>query len=79
MCISCREMRSKEELHRIIRTKEGTTILAKDSKICGRSAYICKNKECLKKAYKRGSVNKSLHIDCGNEIIESLIKEMEAD
>ena len=79
MCVSCREMKGKTELYKIVRTVDGEVTLDNNGTINGRSAYICKNMDCLKKANKRGSVNKSLHSERGNDIVMSLIKEMEAD
>ena len=48
-CVGCQEMKSKLELIRVIKTPEGEVTLDATGRKNGRGAYLCKNKECLKK------------------------------
>ncbi len=52
MCISCREMKPKKELLRIVSDKEGNIFLDTTGRANGRGAYICKSDECILKAKK---------------------------
>lgn len=51
-CIGCNEAKPKKELVRIVKSPEGEISLDLTGKKNGRGAYICNNKECLKKAKK---------------------------
>ena len=53
MCLGCREMMPKKEMTRIVRTVEGNIEIDYTGKKSGRSAYFCKNPECLDKALKK--------------------------
>ena len=52
MCLGCGEMKSKRELIRVVKSKEGDISLDLTGKRSGRGAYICKSVECLEKARK---------------------------
>ena len=75
-CVGCGEMKSKKELVRIVRTKEGEISLDPTGKKAGRGAYICNDVECLKKARKARRLEKSFSAQIPNEIYDSLEKEM---
>lgn len=51
MCVACRKMQPKKELMRIVSSEEGLKIDLK-GKAPGRGAYVCKNRECVDKAFK---------------------------
>ena len=44
MCTGCMEMKSKKELIRVVRNKEGEVSIDLTGKKPGRGAYICRNK-----------------------------------
>ena len=46
-------------------------------KMNGRGAYLCPNPECLKKAQKSKSLDRSLEVTIPEEVYERLVKEME--
>ena len=46
-CTGCREMKSKKEMIRVLRTSENEIILDATGKKNGRGAYICKKEECI--------------------------------
>ncbi len=56
-CTSCRTLKNKEELIRITKDFKTKEILINETgKIQGRSVYICKNKECIEKAFKKNKI-----------------------
>ncbi|MBO5837603.1 MAG: YlxR family protein [Oscillospiraceae bacterium] len=75
-CMGCRERRAKKELIRVVRTTEGSVILDFSGKANGRGAYICPQLECLKKAQKAKSLERSLEVPIPQEVYERLEKEM---
>ena len=48
-CMGCNEKRTKKELIRIVKQKDGNVEVDKTGKMEGRGAYICNNIECLDK------------------------------
>ena len=50
-CISCRQVKAKRELVRIVKTSTGLMVDAK-GKEPGRGAYLCKTRECWENALK---------------------------
>jgi len=57
-CVGCREVLSKKELIRIVRTSEGI-LVDPTGKLNGRGAYIHLQKDCWERALK-GSLSKAL-------------------
>lgn len=60
-CISCGELKNREELIKI--TKESTSgklVIQPNSTTFGRSAYLCYNQECINMAFKKNRINKIL-------------------
>ena len=77
-CMGCRERKAKKELIRVLRSPEGQVSLDFHGKQNGRGAYICPKAECLKKAIKSKSLERSLEIPIPEEIYAQLEREMEA-
>ncbi len=77
-CMGCRERKTKREMIRVVRTTEGTVCLDFGGKLNGRGAYICPDPECLKKAQKAKSLERSLEVPIPDEVYERLAKEMGA-
>lgn len=77
-CTGCREMKPKRELIRVVKSPEGEISLDFKGKAQGRGAYVCPNIDCLKKARKSKTLDKSLDITIPAEIYEQLEKKMEA-
>ena len=75
-CMGCRERKAKKALIRVVRTTEGAVILDFSGKANGRGAYICPQMECLKKAQKAKSLERSLEVPIPQEVYERLEKEM---
>ena len=71
-CVFCRTYKSKEELIRITKTKEGLIEINNDENIVGRSVYICKNIECVQNALKKKKIENSLKSNLPESIKEEL-------
>ena len=74
-CVGCGEMKSKKEMMRILKTAEGDIVLDVTGKKNGRGAYLCKSKECLKKARKNRGVERSFKMSISAEVYDNLEKE----
>ena len=77
-CMGCRERRAKREMIRVVRTPEGAVNLDFGGKMNGRGAYLSPNPECLKKAIRSKSLDRSLEVEIPEEVYGRLQKEMEA-
>jgi predicted RNA-binding protein YlxR (DUF448 family) len=75
MCVSCREMKNKRDLARVVRTPEGEIIIDKTGKKSGRGAYVCLNAACVEKARKEKRLDKALDKVIDNELYQSLLAE----
>ena len=76
-CMGCRERTAKKELIRVVRGTDGVVSLDFGGKLNGRGAYICPDPECLKKAQKAKSLERSLEVPIPQEVYDRLTKEME--
>lgn len=76
-CIGCQEMKSKKELIRVLKTCDEEIVVDTTGKKNGRGAYLCKNAECLKKARKTKSLERSLKVDIPTDVFEQLEKELD--
>lgn len=76
-CVGCQEMKNKKEMIRVIRTKEDEFLLDATGKKNGRGAYICPDRECLKKAVKNKGLERSFKQKIPETVYEALEKEME--
>lgn len=76
-CMGCRERKAKRELIRVVRRTDGTVGLDFSGKVNGRGAYLCPNTECLKKAQRAKSLERSLEVAIPEAVYAQLLKEME--
>ncbi len=82
MCVSCREMRDKKDLMRLVRTRraEGEDAFDveydKTGKKSGRGAYICASVECLARAKKTGAIYRALNARPEDALYEGLEREI---
>ncbi len=76
-CMGCRERTDKRNLIRVVRTPEGQVQLDFSGKLGGRGAYICPKAECLKKAQKAKSLERSLEVPIPEEVYGRLSREIE--
>ena len=78
-CMGCRERMEKRNLIRVVRTPEGEVKLDFSGKLNGRGAYICPKVECLKKAIKSKSLDRSLEVTIPEEVYDRLFREIEVE
>lgn len=78
-CMGCRERKAKRELIRVVRGTDGKVSVDFSGKLNGRGAYICPDPECLRKAQKAKSLERSLETPIPEQVYERLIKEVEAE
>ena len=76
-CMGCRERKAKREMIRVVRCTDGEVRLDFSGKLNGRGAYICPDSQCLKKAQKARSLERSLEVPIPEEVYDRLAKEME--
>ena len=76
-CMGCRERADKRDLIRVVRTPDGNVQLDFSGKLSGRGAYICPKAECLKKAQKAKSLERSLEVPIPEEVYGRLSREIE--
>ena len=77
-CMDCRERKAKRELIRVVRGTDGVVSLDFGGKLNGRGAYLCPDPNCLKKAQKAKSLERSLEVPIPEEVYDRLAKEMGA-
>ncbi|MBD7915676.1 YlxR family protein [Clostridium sp. Sa3CUN1] len=76
MCTGCMEMKPKKELIRVVKSPEGEVSVDLTGKKSGRGAYICKEKECLEKAFKTKRLSRNLDVAINEEIYNRLREEI---
>ena len=76
-CLGCREMKPKKELIRVVRSPEGEIGLDFKGRAPGRGAYICPDRECLRKAIKARALEKAFSAQIPEEVYTKLNEEME--
>lgn len=60
-CVGCGKLKSAKELIKLTKNfSDGRIILNPDSKIFGRSAYLCYNQNCIENALKKSRLNRAL-------------------
>lgn len=77
MCTGCMEMKPKKELIRVVRSTEGDISVDITGKKNGRGAYVCRNIECLEKAFKAKRLQKNLESQISEEIYNRLRDEIQ--
>ena len=71
MCVSCRQMKPKNLLVRIVNTENGV-VVDTTGKINGRGVYLCKCAECIAKAKKNKNFAKVNGFALDEQIISVL-------
>ena len=74
-CLACRERKNKNELIRFVKQKN-LVELDKFNKINSRGAYVCKNKECIKKVEDKNLLNRAFKMQLTNENKQIIFKEL---
>lgn len=76
-CIITKEQLPKQELLRIVRTKEGEVLVDETGKVNGRGAYIKKDLEVLEKAIKGKALERKLEIKIDGSVYDEIRKAIE--
>lgn len=72
-CIGCFEPKDREEMVKITRENKSNKIFINpNSKIFGRSVYLCYNKTCIENSLKKNKLAKFLKADLTEELKETL-------
>lgn len=74
-CISCKKQREKRDFLRVVRTKDMNILIDNEYKIFGRSAYICKDKNCIKNAFSKKRLEKALRVSQIDPNLKTRMKE----
>jgi uncharacterized protein len=62
-CVACRRRRRQEDLLRVARRPEGTVLPdAPGARAEGRGAYLCPDRDCIKRAVRSGRLNQALRL-----------------
>ena len=75
-CVGCGEMKGKKEMMRVLKTADGGICLDVTGKKNGRGAYICTQRECLRKARKNKGLERSFQCAVSGEIYKELLEEL---
>lgn len=68
-CVGCGELISRSSMIKIVKEHStGEVIVNPDSKIFGRSAYLCYNQNCIEQALKKKRINKALKINMSTDL-----------
>lgn len=76
-CIACREVKSKRELVRLVRTPEGALVIDETGKRNGRGAYLCRQHTCWETALKGGQISRALKMEIGEQERAILLAQMD--
>jgi len=76
-CAGCGALKDRTELIKITNDKQKNEILINpNSKIFGRSVYLCYNKSCIESAFKKNKISKFLKIPVPSELKGQLLDEL---
>ncbi len=75
-CLGCNSHKPKCELIRVVRLKDGSTVLDLVGKVSGRGAYICPDEACFKKARRSKRIEHILECEISDEIYDSMEREI---
>lgn len=73
-CVVTKEQRPKQDLVRVVATKEGLVSVDLTGKANGRGAYLTLEKSVIEKAIKTKALDKKLEVSIANEIYQELLE-----
>ena len=71
-CMGCNQKKDKNQLIRIVRSKDKEIFIDRTGKKDGRGAYICDDVKCLERLIKSKRLEKVFEMTISQEIYESL-------
>jgi len=72
-CIGCFETKNRDEMIKITRdSKSGEIFINPNSKIFGRSVYLCYNDTCIEQSFKKNKLARFLKSSLTDELKEKL-------
>lgn len=75
-CVGCMESKPKGELIRIACYEEKVSV-DPTGKAKGRGVYLCRDRECMEKARKRRSLQRSFGVEIPEEQMNNIFTELE--
>lgn len=75
-CIACRREFAKNELLRIVKSKDGVFSVDTTGKSDGRGAYICSSPDCAKKLFKAKLLDKVFKMSAPQDIYLKIEEEL---
>ena len=76
-CIGCWNIKERENLIKITAEANSSNVVIKpNSKIFGRSVYLCYNKSCIEKAFQKNKISKHLKTSVPQELKGQLLDEL---
>ena len=75
MCISCREMKEKKQMIRVVKNADGEIFADGTGKAAGRGAYICRAEQCQKKLADKKLLHKAFSMLVPDEVYRGVEEE----
>jgi predicted RNA-binding protein YlxR (DUF448 family) len=66
-CVGCKQITTKRELIRVVRTPDGSAEVDRTGKQAGRGAYLCANRGCWERALAQRQLNRALKMTLTDE------------
>jgi uncharacterized protein len=71
-CVSCRTVRPKRDLLRVVRSPAGEVAIDPSGRAAGRGAYVCRVAECIDNAITKGALSRALNTPLPPDLRETL-------
>lgn len=78
-CLVNNQMLPKEELFRVVKTRDGEVLLDLSNKINGRGAYIKRDEASIKKAKQKHILSKAFQVSVSDDIYDAMLKALEKE
>lgn len=78
-CVATGEMKTKKEMVRVVRSKEGEVSVDVTGKKSGRGAYVSKTKEAVELAKNKGILSRQLNAEVPDSVFEELLSYIEKE
>ena len=76
-CVGCGQLKNRDELIKITKDHATNTLVINgNSKIFGRSVYLCYNNSCIESAFKKNKLQKILKTSISQELKGKIINEL---